>query len=76
MNCNRLVELVTDYLEGTLDPYTTDRFEAHLEECDGCVAYIEQMRATVTAIGKLSETSLQPRMRDRLLAAFDDWVKG
>ena len=36
MDCNELVELVTDYLEGKLPPADVERFAAHLEECEAC----------------------------------------
>ena len=39
MDCNELVELVTDYLDGALDPAVRARFDAHLGECDGCENY-------------------------------------
>ena len=34
--CRELVELVTDYLEGALQPAERRRFEAHVAGCDGC----------------------------------------
>jgi len=73
MSCRELVELVTDYLEDALDHVTRQRFEAHLGECDGCVAYVEQMRTTVQVLGDLPEESLSPDVRDRLLDAFRGW---
>lgn len=73
MSCRELVELVTDYLENALDPKTRERFEAHLEICDGCVAYVEQMRVTVRVLGEIPEDSLSPDVRDRLLDAFRGW---
>jgi anti-sigma factor RsiW len=42
-----IVELVTDYLEGVLDPEMAAEVQAHLELCDGCATYVEQMRATI-----------------------------
>jgi anti-sigma factor RsiW len=73
MSCRELVELVTDYLEDALDPVTRQRFEEHLQECDGCTAYVEQMRSTVRLLGEVPEASLSPEVRDRLLAAFRGW---
>ena len=34
--CREFVELVTDYLEGSLPRETRTRFEAHLAECEVC----------------------------------------
>lgn len=60
MSCRELVDLVTEYLEGALDADTHARFEAHLEMCEGCVSYLEQMRSTVRVLGALPEESLMP----------------
>jgi predicted anti-sigma-YlaC factor YlaD len=73
MTCQELVELVTEYLEGGLHPDDVARFETHLEECEGCRTYLDQMRKTVAAAGSLSEKSLTPDMRDRLLGTFRNW---
>jgi anti-sigma factor RsiW len=47
ISCREVVELVSDYLEGELDPAVRARLEIHLETCAPCTEYIEQMRATV-----------------------------
>jgi anti-sigma factor RsiW len=73
MDCNELVELVTDYLEGRLEPGEIERFDAHLEECDGCATYLEQMRATISALGHLPPEALTPEVEERLLVTFRDW---
>lgn len=73
IDCNELVEIVTDFLEGALDADTHRRVTEHLGLCDGCGAYVEQMRETVRLAGTLREDELRPEMRDRLLAAFRGW---
>ena len=73
MTCKELVEVITDYIEGTMAPSDRQRFDAHLEECPYCVNYLEQMRETIAALGELREDSLAPEARDELLAAFRGW---
>jgi len=73
MTCRDLVELVTDYLEGVLGPADRARFEAHLDGCEGCRAYLGQMRATIWAAGHLCERTAAPSMMDALLQTFRDW---
>jgi anti-sigma factor RsiW len=73
MNCDEFVELVTAYLDGSLDPATERRFAKHLAKCDGCDRYLEQIRATISVLGRLPRQSLAPEARDRLLTAFRDW---
>lgn len=76
LSCKELVELVTEYLEGTLPPSERARFEAHLAICDGCTTYLDQMRQTIRTLGKLSERSVAPEAMEALLAAFRDWRSG
>jgi anti-sigma factor RsiW len=70
LDCNQLVELVTDFVEGTLDPETERRVVDHLAECDGCSTYLDQMRATARALGDLPPDRLPDSARAALLAAF------
>jgi anti-sigma factor RsiW len=73
MGCQELVEVITDYLEGTLPAADVERFETHLGECDACTMYLEQMRATIDAMGHLPPESLSVEQQEELLAAFRDW---
>ncbi len=49
--CQELVELVTDYFENALPPDEVAAIDQHLIDCDACLRYLRQMRATVTALG-------------------------
>ena len=73
LTCVELVELVTDYLEDALPPGERARFDAHLAECDGCQAYVEQMRAVIELTGRLTEASIPPEGERALLDAFRHW---
>jgi anti-sigma factor RsiW len=73
LTCRQLVELVTDYLENRLSPAARARFEQHLAACDGCSAYVEQMRLTLRALGRLPEERLSGGAREAMLTAFRDW---
>jgi anti-sigma factor RsiW len=73
MPCQELVEVITDYLEGTLPGEDRVRFEAHLAECPYCVNYLEQMRETIARLGELHDQELSPETREGLLRAFRGW---
>jgi anti-sigma factor RsiW len=73
MSCRELVAVITDYIEGAMAADDRLRFEAHLEQCPYCVNYVEQIRATVDALGQLSEESIAPGARAGLLEAFRGW---
>jgi anti-sigma factor RsiW len=73
MACQELVELVTDYLEGRLSPADRERFDAHIAGCDACTAYLDQMRMTLAALGRIPEESISAPAREELLVAFREW---
>ena len=72
ITCQELTELVTEYIEGTLGAHETALFEQHLNFCDGCDWYVDQMRTTIAAVGRIEPADVPEPVRDRLLAAFRD----
>jgi hypothetical protein len=56
--CKELVELVTDYLDRVLAPDWRAGFEDHLAGCDGCTAYVQQIRTTLRALDRLKDAEL------------------
>jgi anti-sigma factor RsiW len=76
VSCRELVELVTDYLEDALPPAERARFEAHIATCDGCDAYLIQMRETIVVLGTLPADALSREAEDELRAAFRDRQAG
>ena len=72
ITCAEVVELVTDYLEGTLDPAVREEVEAHLRLCEGCAIYLDQMTSTLRLLGQVPEESLSEIAKVELLAAFRD----
>ena len=73
--CQQVVELVTAYLEETLEPADRERFEEHLVFCDGCQNYVEQMRTTVRLTGRVGQ-EFPPELEQQLLEAFRNWRAG
>ena len=71
--CQELVEIVSDYLEGALPEADRERFETHLEICEGCRRYLDQMRTTIHVVGTLTEGDLDPDAREQLLQLFREW---
>ena len=76
LTCREFVELVTDYLEERMAPAERARFEEHVAICPGCEAYLEQLRVTIAALGRLPRERLTETVREDVLAAFRDWHAG
>jgi anti-sigma factor RsiW len=73
MSCRELVDVITEYLDGTMARVDRARFEAHLAECPYCVNYLDQMRETIAALGGLTEDSISSEARAELLETFRGW---
>jgi anti-sigma factor RsiW len=52
---------LSDYLDGELSPAERDAVERHLAECEECTSTLEELRAVVSAAGRLPE---RPPARD------------
>jgi anti-sigma factor RsiW len=71
--CQQVVELVTNYLEGSLSRTDRRRFERHLKGCPNCTNYLQQMRMTIAATGALQVEDLSPEAEDEFTALFQRW---
>jgi len=74
LTCHEVVNIITDYLEDSLSPGDRRRVEEHLAICDGCTAYLEQMRETIRLAGILTEEQIPEDQKRRLLEAFRTWT--
>jgi hypothetical protein len=73
VTCQQVVELVSDYLDQALSPEEASLFEQHVNFCDGCHWYLDQMRSTVATVGRITEQDVPDETREKLLAAFREW---
>jgi anti-sigma factor RsiW len=72
LSCQQVVEVVTDYLDGSLGWRDRRRFEQHLRACDACQRYLAQMRETLDLLGTVPVDTLSPEAQSTLLDAFRD----
>jgi predicted anti-sigma-YlaC factor YlaD len=73
LRCDHVVEMVTDFLEGALDPADERDLVEHLNGCDGCSDYVEQYRQAVRTLGQLpaeDSSTLTAEARAALLEVF------
>ena len=75
ISCQELVELVSDYVERALPAEEAALFEQHLNFCDGCVWYVDQVRRTIDTVGELREEDVPEEAKTKLMTAFRDWSR-
>ncbi len=75
-NCQQVVELITEYLEGGLEADQRLAFERHVAICPPCRGYFSQFRVIARTAGALREEDVPEPLRASLLDAFRDWTAG
>jgi Putative zinc-finger len=73
--CAQFVELVTAFLDGTLDPITERRLVDHLPNCVGCSRYLDQFQRVIRSLGDLPAEGLRAADRQTLITAFRDALR-
>jgi anti-sigma factor RsiW len=71
--CQQAIELLTDYLEGSLSRRQRLRLERHLRACPNCSNYLEQIRLTVRLTGAIAPEELVPDAVDDLTQLYRRW---
>jgi len=73
VTCREVVELMTEYLEGSLSAADRARFEHHMTGCDGCRAYLTQLRTARMLMGRSAIEPVPEAMKAELMSAFRNW---
>ncbi|WP_158542550.1 zf-HC2 domain-containing protein [Lujinxingia litoralis] len=71
MKCQKLVDLLTDYLEGDLEEEERAHLEEHLAYCPPCVDFLQRYKNTGPACKKV----LIARMPDSMQQALSDFLR-
>jgi anti-sigma factor RsiW len=72
ITCQELVEQVTDYLDGALSVEETELLEQHVNFCEGCDWYLDEMRRTIATGSRLREVHVPDKVLNPLLTAFKE----
>ena len=73
ITCADALELMTDHLEGALSEADAARMRAHLEGCQACKLFLDQLQATILVVhdaGRSEEFAVDPERIDALTALF------
>ena len=76
ITCHQAVNMISDYLEDSLERDDKARLEAHLAECENCSEHLRHIRITVAVTGRLREEDLDPLAREDLMALYRRWKAG
>jgi anti-sigma factor RsiW len=70
MRCRQVVDKISEYLDGGLDPEMVRELERHLEHCEDCRVVVDTTRKTVEIFYHTEPAPLPHDVRDRLSQMF------
>ncbi len=66
ISCKEMVDLIMDYLDGSLDSETSKDFDMHIEGCIDCHAYLNTYKKTVSLTHQISCEDIPDELYSRL----------
>jgi anti-sigma factor RsiW len=70
MKCEELLELLNEYVDGTVEPGVCEAFEKHLEDCNPCQVVVDNIRQTISIYRAGEPWELPAEFRERLHATL------
>ena len=71
--CKECLDLLYDYIEGSLDQDTTDSLEEHFQECPPCISFMKTYKSTtVICRDTLNQIEVPVAVREALLKVLKE----
>lgn len=68
MKCEELLQMLNEYVDGTVDPAVCEAFEKHLAGCNPCQIVVDNIRQTITLYKDGKPYELPVKFRRKLHA--------
>lgn len=69
-DCRELLGILSDYLDGELDPSVCGHLEQHVSDCDRCARFLESLRRTVQYVRDVRPEKLPEDMKQEIVEAY------
>lgn len=70
MKCDDLLALLSEYVDGSVDPALCEEFEKHMAGCNPCKVVVDNIRKTITLYKGTERYELPVVFRNKLHAAL------
>jgi len=70
MRCRQVVDKISEYIDGELDPELVRELEHHLEHCEDCRIVVDTTHKTVEVFCHTDPAPLPDDVRERLSQMF------
>lgn len=72
MRCRQVVDKISEYLDGELDPELVRELERHLEHCEDCRVVVDTTRKTIEVFCDTEPAPLPNDVHERLNQMFTE----
>jgi anti-sigma factor RsiW len=72
MNCDDMLKILNEYVDGTLEPGVCEQFQQHLAGCNPCRIVVDNIRKTIQLYKGDEVFELPVEFRTRLHATLRD----
>jgi len=79
VTCEECIEVLVDYVDGTMDAITVQAFERHFADCPPCLDFLRTYKATIHVSKKHfddSQVTVPPDVSHRLRNYLETRCKG
>jgi anti-sigma factor RsiW len=70
MRCRQVIDKISEYIDGELDPELVRELERHLEHCEDCRVVVDTTHKTVEIFYHTEPMALPDDVRERLNGMF------
>ena len=70
MRCEELLAVLSEYVDGAVDPAICEEFEKHMAGCNPCQVVVDNIRKTITLYKEGKPYELPVEFRQRLHSAL------
>ena len=66
--CDEVLKLLSDYIDGELDPAASRDLDRHFQDCPECLTFLHSLRQTIAITRTITFAEIPKAVRDRLHA--------
>jgi len=75
LTCRKVIQQLSEFLDGELDPGLAEQLARHLEHCEDCKLVVDTTRKTIEIYCNTEPMDLPPAVRERLERALAERLR-
>lgn len=76
VTCEECIEVLVDYVDGSMDAMTVQAFEAHFSDCPPCTDFLRTYKTTITVSKKVLDEPIPDAVSTRLRSFLREKCQG